>query len=158
MQRRILRSHKELQDEGRELAKQIEVGTIFAVELAYVDKNSDNEPWVLCMATKKLRKYQGESRPWTSQMEESWMGKLGKGMEILYVVKLATLSTGSSVFVESNTKFWVFGEDVQVINMKPKRIEGKNTRSKTAPRDELSRAQKQLILERLAADTLRERE
>lgn len=149
----MLRSHTELKAEGLKVAAKIKKGSFFAVELAWGDKNSDHQPWVLCRAETTLYKYTGETKKCTEKMDETWMGKLDSGCQILYAKKMAPLSTGSNIFVESDSPaFWVFGEDVRVIDLQLEPV--KQTRATKKPRWTLSKQQRDPILASLCVEKM----
>ena len=154
VEKRQLRSETKLKEEGRLLSQKLKKGEMIAIELAYGDKHSHNEPWVICRVERKVHTYQGPTLEHTKdKMDSAWMGQVKNNDQVLWCTKLEPHSTGGSVFTVTDKQFYVFPTDVRVVLKLEKHVPAQQTRrAPVREKFNLSREQRQSILEALSLE------
>lgn len=152
--RRVARSETRLKELGTMLSEKLKKGDFIAIELAYGDKHSQNEPWVICKVEKKLHTYQGATLPHTEgKMDSAWMGQVQNNDKVLWCTKLEPHSTGGSVFTVTNKAFYVFPTDVRVVLKLEEHVPARQTRhAPVREKYNLKRDQRQTVLEALSLE------
>ena len=103
VEKRQLRSETKLKEEGRLLSQKLKKGEMIAIELAYGDKHSHNEPWVICRVERKVHTYQGPTLEHTKdKMDSAWMGQVKNNDQVLWCTKLEPHSTGGRECLHSD--------------------------------------------------------
>lgn len=158
---RILRSHAALKAHGQKLctdAGKTLIGKFVAVELAWADARTDAEPYCIVRVDSVVKKHKEGTTKCTGQDDKTWMGALRRNDLFFMATKLEPISHGSSIYAITKKEFWVFPDDVRVIDVKLTELATTNTRGKSAAQKlSLAIESKREILSNLSIDQLEER-
>jgi hypothetical protein len=157
---RVLRSHAALKEDGRALCIQAGanlVGKFIAVELAWADPGTDVEPYCIVRADTIVKQHPITEAPikCTKEDDRTWMGTLRRRDAYFMATKLEPIHHGANIFVLTKKQFWVFPDDVRVVDLELTQHMG-TTRSKI-DKLAMSVASKHKILERLCTDEFEQR-